>query len=438
MPDNNELSEREVEILKLVATGASNKEIAYRLSISPNTVKVHLKNIFTKIGVASRTEAAMYMVHSGLVQPESVKIEGEILPQEIGLQNVTQLEKSGWNLPASRTFIGVTAVAVVFLLAAIAIILWLTRAESPQALASPTAPTPGWQGKAQLPTPRFGLAAAAYEDRIYAIAGETAKGVVGVNERYNPQLDAWETLATKPIPVSDIGAVVIGGKIYTPGGRLSSDEVTDVFEIYDIRSNQWEQGPPLPVPLSAYALVAYEGKLFLFGGWDGQKYTDLVYDFDPSKNEWAEHTAMSTARGYAGAAVAGEKIYVIGGFDGTKASSENEVYLPDRDLNGENPWEKASPMPDGRYAMGVSSAADILYVVGGKGGTTNSLGFLEYLPSEDSWLVFENSISEPISNLALVPLEAYLYWMGGQVQGNPISQNQAYKVIYTVAIPIVR
>jgi N-acetylneuraminic acid mutarotase len=367
-----------------------------------------------------------------------VKIEGEILSHEAGLQNVTQLEQSRWNLPVGRTFISVTAVAVVFLLAAIAIIIWLTRTESPQALASPTAPSPGWQVKAQLPTPRFGLAAAAYEDRIYAIAGETAKGVIGVNERYNPQSNAWETLAIKPLPVSDIGAVVIGGKIYVPGGRLATGETTDVFEVYDIRSNQWEQGPRLPVPLSAYALVAYEGKLYLFGGWDGQTYTDLVYAFDPSTNAWTEHTAMPTARGYAGAAVAGGKIYVIGGFDGKKAISVNEVYLPDRDLNGENPWEKASPMPDGRYAMGVSSAADILYVVGGKGGTTNSLRFLEYLPSEDGWLVFENSISEPISNLALVPLEAYLYWMGGQVEGSPISQNQAYKVIFTVAIPIVR
>src|SRR3989304_3042156 len=68
MSEISELSEREQEILKLVATGASNKEIARKLNISTNTVKVHLRNIFAKIGAASRTEAAMYAVNSGFIQ----------------------------------------------------------------------------------------------------------------------------------------------------------------------------------------------------------------------------------------------------------------------------------------------------------------------------------------------------------------------------------
>src|SRR3712207_5916382 len=62
-----QLSEREREILRLVASGLSNQQIAGELDISANTVKVHLRNIFGKIGAASRTEATMYAVRSGIV-----------------------------------------------------------------------------------------------------------------------------------------------------------------------------------------------------------------------------------------------------------------------------------------------------------------------------------------------------------------------------------
>src|SRR6478672_8058246 len=66
--DSSQISEREREILRLVATGATNQQIAHQLNISINTVKVHLRNIFGKIGVASRTEATVFAVRSGLVQ----------------------------------------------------------------------------------------------------------------------------------------------------------------------------------------------------------------------------------------------------------------------------------------------------------------------------------------------------------------------------------
>ena len=67
MLNSSELSERELEILRLVASGASNKEIAQDLCISLNTVKVHLRNIFDKTGVSSRTEAALYAMRMGWV-----------------------------------------------------------------------------------------------------------------------------------------------------------------------------------------------------------------------------------------------------------------------------------------------------------------------------------------------------------------------------------
>ena len=51
------LSERELEVLQLIAEGLSNKEIATRLYLSLHTVKVHARNIFGKLGVKNRTQA---------------------------------------------------------------------------------------------------------------------------------------------------------------------------------------------------------------------------------------------------------------------------------------------------------------------------------------------------------------------------------------------
>lgn len=67
-PPQGELSEREQEVLKSIAQGKTNQEIAAELHLSPNTVKYHLKNIYQKLGVNNRTEAArIYLERQGKV-----------------------------------------------------------------------------------------------------------------------------------------------------------------------------------------------------------------------------------------------------------------------------------------------------------------------------------------------------------------------------------
>jgi len=63
------LTERELYVLRLVASGATNSEIADKLSISINTVKSHLKNILGKLQLENRTQAATYALKHGLVSP---------------------------------------------------------------------------------------------------------------------------------------------------------------------------------------------------------------------------------------------------------------------------------------------------------------------------------------------------------------------------------
>jgi two-component system, NarL family, response regulator DegU len=68
--NNNDdtLTKREIEVLKLLAEGLFNKEIAYTLAISEKTVKNHVSNIFKKINVSDRTQAAVYAIKNNIVE----------------------------------------------------------------------------------------------------------------------------------------------------------------------------------------------------------------------------------------------------------------------------------------------------------------------------------------------------------------------------------
>jgi DNA-binding NarL/FixJ family response regulator len=65
-----ELTSRELEVLRLVATGKPNKEIATELSISERTARTHVSRILRKLRLSSRTQAALWAVREGLVQVE--------------------------------------------------------------------------------------------------------------------------------------------------------------------------------------------------------------------------------------------------------------------------------------------------------------------------------------------------------------------------------
>ncbi len=64
---SNILTNRELEVLELIAEGLLNKEIAYTLNISEKTVKNHVSNIFKKISVSDRTQAAVYAIKNNIV-----------------------------------------------------------------------------------------------------------------------------------------------------------------------------------------------------------------------------------------------------------------------------------------------------------------------------------------------------------------------------------
>ncbi len=70
LPTEEPLTRREMEVLRLVARGLSNQEIATELVISEGTVRIHVSNILSKLHLANRTQVALYALQEGLVGPD--------------------------------------------------------------------------------------------------------------------------------------------------------------------------------------------------------------------------------------------------------------------------------------------------------------------------------------------------------------------------------
>jgi two-component system nitrate/nitrite response regulator NarL len=67
----DQLTTREVEVLQLLAEGATSAQLAEKLDVSPNTVRTHVQGILSKLQVHSRLEAAAFAVRHGLVKPRT-------------------------------------------------------------------------------------------------------------------------------------------------------------------------------------------------------------------------------------------------------------------------------------------------------------------------------------------------------------------------------
>jgi DNA-binding NarL/FixJ family response regulator len=73
-PSRTTLTARETEVLVLLGRGKANKEIARELGIGQQTVKTFVSNILTKLGVQSRTQAALYASRTGLVTERELEV----------------------------------------------------------------------------------------------------------------------------------------------------------------------------------------------------------------------------------------------------------------------------------------------------------------------------------------------------------------------------
>ena len=429
------LSEREMETLQLVAQGLTNKEIARELVISANTVKVHLRNIFGKLDVSSRTEATMVAVRQGWVAvPQDMAEEQTPAPQEV-LPDVEHVEPiARWQ----RFFL----LAVLIFIVAVLAWTWPHSAPLKESLENPLAENPGpvkladlsslssrWQKEVPISVARGRLAVAAVKGRIYAIGGETPGGdVTGVVEIYDPARQAWSLGAGKPVPVANVSGAVLHGKIYVPGGLDFDGQVTDVVEVYDPAVDRWAKIALLPAPRAAYALAVHGAKLYLFGGNDGRQDVATVFLYDPELDEWLTLRPMPSARAFTGAAALGDTIYVVGGYANGQELDTCEVYHP-----AEDEWAACAPMTGGRGGFSLVAVGQNLFAIGG--GWASYLAFnQQYDPLKDRWLRFETPISGQWRNAGAAELDGRVYVVGGW-SSEFLNTNLVYQARFNIYLP---
>ncbi|MFQ5854642.1 MAG: LuxR C-terminal-related transcriptional regulator [Anaerolineae bacterium] len=432
--NQNPLTDRQMEVLELVAQGVTNKEIGRTLHISEHTVRKHLQNIFEKLQVSSRTEATTLAYQRGWV----------ILPGPTPAANSPAIETLVEGIPAPRMRIdhrllvtaGIVGVAVV------ALVVWMVIIRQP----TPPNPDPNvvaldldrWNEAPPLSTPRMGLAVTAFKGHLYAIAGETPAGPTWLTERLDPNDGVWRRLADKPTPVRDVGAAVLSEKIYVPGGCLGDSSPIDVLEVYDPDTDTWSEKASMPKAVCRYTIVALEGNLYVFGGWDGKSYTNDTLVYDPDEDVWSAASPMPTARGYAGAAAIEGQIYVVGGYDGRRDLAVVEAYAPSNDQDGGKPWTRHAPLPDGRAGAGVVTIQSRLYIVGGGWEAGRDIA-IQYNVRSDTWTPFANPTTELWRNMGVAALDTRsdtrIYAIGGW-DGDYVATNRAYTALYNVQLPL--
>ncbi|MBP7998036.1 MAG: hypothetical protein KA314_02495 [Chloroflexi bacterium] len=471
MPEQDEtLSERELEVLDLLIKGASNREIADKLVISPNTVKVHVRKIYTKLGVSSRTEATMIALQQGLVTLPNLPLpllpippENDLVLEEEELSplapvpadvsppapiNLVPMPESVAEPPVSPVgaitassspvprwlWLGlpVTVGLAILLFLALWLPGWLASRQ-----VTPVVPTPAstilpqaigedthWLAGVDLPTPQVHLVVAAVGLDVYVIGGENDKGLAAQMYIYRPNAAAWESGPDKPTPVAAAAAAVLFGEIYVVGGQLADGTVTGRVEVYSPANGAWRSAAALPQAVMGGLALTDGSFLYFFGGWNGDTYRPESYVYDPGTDTWRPIPALSTARAFMAGGFLTGQLYVVGGYNGT-----NELATCARFEPGSQTWNECPSLLSPRGGAGAAVIINQLYVFGGglSGEVTHGETFD---PNSETWQVI-NMPDQPVRtqwvHFGLTSIESKAYLVGGRDGDNILSQTYIYE-----------
>lgn len=449
--DDNPLSEREREVARLLVTGASNAEIATNLVISPHTVKVHLRNIFEKLEVNSRTEASLVLLQQGWVVVPGMAPEGQPAVQEPAPPPVPQPLPLADSAPhTSRTqrvlLAAVAVCGLLLLFPAFASLAggsanWLTDAETAQTGPVMIELEPRWEMRTPLDQPLTRLAAVLVGDQLYVLGGEMADGEpVSAVQRYDLATNDWSAVAPMPSPAANLAAAHLGQYLFAAGGSSGpaglgqGARLSDRLYAYDLTQNKWQGVANLPYPAAGAALVADDLALYLIGGWDGEVLRDDIWRYVPdaatAQGEWELAGNLSTGRAFVGAAPVGGEIYVAGGFDGQRELDLVEAFNP---VTGQLRELPRMGSPRGGLALVYDGLA--LYALGG--GWTQPLRDHERFDfATNTWSNFPSPIQGSWRNLGAAGGDGRLHLIGGW-GGSPLDAYLQYQSSFRTLLPVL-
>ncbi len=450
------ISERELAVLERLVDGSTNREIARDLDISPNTVKVHLRNVFTKLEVSSRTEAVTVALQQGILS-DLADNDGAGKQLAEGVEEVSKIEDNAAKngvitsvLTLNRAnrvwrILTITLVAVIALLLGILIRSGLNSQGNQSGSSGsldeeiiteePIGDT-NWLKARSLLGARGNMAVATIGLDLYQIGGEVEAGIVSLVDIFDTSNHEWRSAASKPTAVTDATAAVLFGEIYVPGGLLADDNPTSVVEVYSPANDAWRQITPLPKPLAGALALTDGGLLYLFGGWDGQEIVGDSYVYDPGSDEWGELSPMKSARAYAAGAALVNQLFIVGGFDGRGELNSCEYY----DI-AESGWFTCEPMEEGRAGAGAAVLGNkLIYVLGGESDSPLVNGEV-YDVENDSWqAVVIPMLKDNLSwtDLGVTSVETRIYALGGRQNGELVDFNYIYApLIHRTFLPAV-
>jgi len=462
--NENPLSEREMDVARLLATGASNTEIARELTISPHTVKVHLRNTFEKLGVNSRTEASMLLIQRGWLTVPGMEVAETTADDTATSDSPPELveEKTAdvADLPivdknkeatASSSTKQPTAPDRSTALSTPTQNKHSAKTTKEQPLAPPASKLlvkpsgvkiePGqifaWQ--------RFYLLIAVALSLFIFIPTLLSQSVPGPNllsdagsPDHSPIIESasrWRGRTPMPEPRSRLAVAQIGELIYAIGGENSSGQTIATTEIYDLAINEWTSDASLPIPLANSVATMLNGRIYVAGG--SYNTTDInelndsaepnsadlaisnrLFVYTPSSDRsiagtWREAGLLPNPLAGAAMVSLDDSLYLIGGWDGSSMRDEIWRVKPSAEIAEPLPsWSLSDRMDVARAFIGAAVLHGNIYIVGGFDGN-RELNFADrYRVTEKVWEQLP-PLSIPRGGLQLVSNELAVFAFGG-------------------------